>query len=1567
MRRRFSRFAQLATIAVALGATLTYAGTAPAEPTPQHDASGFLFVKMIDSAACQTVYVGGFEARHYTRGECLRIDFSVTNTTAASAVKADFVGANGETVGTANATRLTSGLWRVVARADTAWPAGEIAMKISVGPEPAGQGSFLLNALGADLSVTPKAGGKKYQPGDAVTVSGAIQELNDLAGSTQRSAARNAQFFLRARTPSGEIRGPYGPFTAGADGAFSGIKLPAAATSGLTAGPETNFALTLGLDVVDASSSNAASGGWASDVAGSGSVQLVSRPSTLVLENKFVSSVGWVKPGDAYPFRVFVKNFTDQWQHNVRVTIPAPPGVVFTGAKALKNAGSATVTPTSLSWTIASVATDTTATLVVDARAKKTTEDARIVWKDLSAKATMTYDGGPAATASTRGPKVIPPHGNFETARYGDKPFPIIPVDFTDRKHKGRHSGDELAKVVNSPDYPGSTYNLYQEMSYGQLHPFGSVPSAGVASKNFDYEHGFTFSERDLKKPTCRGVTLGQANQLFGTPAYPERVHDGWYQLPGDTEYYGGDFPVFTTQTSLGIDAACGDTSRMIYDAVQIADPEIDYNQFDSDKDGIVDFAMVVFAGCGGNLSSQLGAAGCEDAAPYDNPWPHSSTLEVGWEDPVTKLTGYISDDQLTDLHGTPQCWVDDTYSDYTACQANGGTGADELPTYVRVGPYNINPETAIDTASVIAHEYGHHLGLPDFYSGYSSYNDWNLMASDYSQHMTIFGKQDLGWVVPRFMQPGETRSVSNWEEIKNDTGEIQWRTPGGQAYTLSAANGDQNIHNGEAYGLKLPRKLLIDPATVEAGASAPDVFWSGRGNDFGCSPKAGHNLDVILPELEFLPEGTPVTVKFKSSWDIEWDFDYGFVLASTDGTSYTSLPSANGYTTSNVQNPNNSSCMANTNNGLTGTSGAYAAGPATVATDRATGSAASGAPFIEDEYDLTQYAGQRGVVLRFSYSTDPGLDRPGWFIDDLEIRAGDDLIYKTDFSTEDELRLFPGGCNEGRKVASKCTAGWSSVKSDEPSALDHGYYLELRDRSGFDFASHGQSDRGSIAWEPGVLVEYTDEARGYGNNGAPTPPRQQYLDSQPTPNYDCGDNLAEDHPEPAVLTAPRCQDAAFTAAPGDNAFQDQGWIDNFWDDSAPDGLWHFDYGCLTLNVSSMSGNTGNSEALPSDLAADATITAGTGCETFEYWSSKLNAAPTANATVNPKTPGAGKAATFASSGSFDDLQPSDELTYEWTFGDGAAATGATVTHAYAAKGTYTATLKVTDAQGLSGTTTIPVTVLGPDLQVTNISAPAGRIREGRPVPVTATVLNAGPGNAPASQTEFLYDGWKVLGLVSTPALPAGQSAQVTVNWDTRGVRGEHSIRATADRPNAVAEELEGNNAAHRLFDVSGNRLSNGDFEQQPTAEGQPAGWSGQTTGAGTASSSSSGGTNGSKCVQAKGNGKNAAVHGSPSFTSAPFSVEAGKVYDLAAAVKVDGASSAPSVGLVYLGAAGQVLSTVKVLTAPLQTDGFAALEQSVTIPPLVTQVRVVLTGFAPTDTATRGTVTFDDVGLFAS
>jgi hypothetical protein len=52
---------------------------------------------------------------------------------------------------------------------------------------------------------------------------------------------------------------------------------------------------------------------------------------------------------------------------------------------------------------------------------------------------------------------------------------------------------------------------------------------------------------------------------------------------------------------------------------------------------------------------------------------------------------------------------------------------------------------------------------------------------------------------------------------------------------------------------------------------------------------------------------------------------------------------------------------------------------------------------------------------------------------------------------------------------------------------------------------------------------------------------------------------------------------------------------------------------------------------------------------------------------------------------------------------------------------------------------------------------------------------------------------------------------------------------------------------------------------------------------------------------------------------------------------------------------------------SPLTTSGFAKLEQAVTIPAGVAQVRVKLAGFAPTDLHTAGTVKFEEVGLFGN
>src|SRR5262249_52960011 len=71
-----------------------------------------------------------------------------------------------------------------------------------------------------------------------------------------------------------------------------------------------------------------------------------------------------------------------------------------------------------------------------------------------------------------------------------------------------------------------------------------------------------------------------------------------------------------------------------------------------------------------------------------------------------------------------------------------------------------------------------------------------------------------------------------------------------------------------------------------------------------------------------------------------------------------------------------------------------------------------------------------------------------------------------------------------------------------------------------------------------------------------------------------------------------------------------------------------------------------------------------------------------------------GTAATFTATAT--DPDPGDSLSLAWHFDDGAIATGAHVSHAFARPGTHTATVTVTDLEGFTAMASAQAMVVSP-------------------------------------------------------------------------------------------------------------------------------------------------------------------------------------------------------------------------------------------------------------------------------
>lgn len=158
-----------------------------------------------------------------------------------------------------------------------------------------------------------------------------------------------------------------------------------------------------------------------------------------------------------------------------------------------------------------------------------------------------------------------------------------------------------------------------------------------------------------------------------------------------------------------------------------------------------------------------------------------------------------------------------------------------------------------------------------------------------------------------------------------------------------------------------------------------------------------------------------------------------------------------------------------------------------------------------------------------------------------------------------------------------------------------------------------------------------------------------------------------------------------------------------------------------------------------------------------------------------------------------------DEITaYEWNFGDGATATGSTVTHTYTEEGVYNATVQVTGSYNNVGTSDPVMVVVGNTAPELNIENPLpGAIYElGQTVALQGSASDAEDGDLPANALQ-----WEVIAVATIDGKlerevvlqTTGTEAQFTtnrdgLNWDTDL---SYIVRLTATDSEGLSDTVE--------------------------------------------------------------------------------------------------------------------------------------------------------------------------------
>jgi immune inhibitor A len=468
------------------------------------------------------------------------------------------------------------------------------------------------------------------------------------------------------------------------------------------------------------------------------------------------------------------------------------------------------------------------------------------------------------------------------------------------------------------PSYPG-----------GQLGPqHNRIPepdrnydntTAWVPDFNRDHYLDLLFSE-EPGDSSMRNFYIEQSSNRYTVNG---DVTD-WVQVEYNTARYGRSFPTtwyfvdesvdawYQSQLDAGMSSAEIDDYLSRFDVWDRYDWDGDGN-FD-EPDGYIDHFQSVHAGEGEEAGG--GAYGA------DAIWSHRWYVQLT---PIGAGGPTLDDGSVVPFGGTQiggsKYWI----GDYTIEPENGGVG-------------------------VFAHEFGHDLGLPDLYNtGSGAENStafWTLMSSG---SWLGDGTVDIG------TRPGH---FGAWEKFQ--LGWLNYEVAfAGQKSEHKLGPAETNTKQAQGLFVVLPDKEVTE--VISDPYEGSYFYYSDAGN----------NLDNLMYKEFNLAAGSSLTAQV--NYNIELDWDYAYVVVSTDGgASWTSVETDH----STTADPNGQ----NFGYGITGNSGAWTTLTA----------------------DLSAYTGS--VLLGFRYWTDVAAIEPGFMVDNIEVTG-----YPVDGAESDAGWTFEG------------------------------------------------------------------------------------------------------------------------------------------------------------------------------------------------------------------------------------------------------------------------------------------------------------------------------------------------------------------------------------------------------------------------------------------------------------------------------------------------------------------------------------------------------------------------------